>query len=83
MMGEPPMKRPNDLAAKLKACDPEIKNYMTALETENLKLQRQIAKLQAENISHQHKIAALEKMQPKAKLVIKGLYQKETKKETR
>jgi len=70
------MKRPNDLTAKLKRCDSEIRNYVVALETKNAKLQKQLANLEAENVSYQHKIAALEKMRPPAQFIIKGLYDK-------
>jgi hypothetical protein len=80
MIEEPLMKRPNDLTKKLKTCDPEIKNYVLALEDDNLKSQEKIAKLQVENLSYQHKIKVLEKMQPKAKLIIKGLYDDSKKK---
>lgn len=46
----------SSLRNKLKLADPEIRNYMTALETENLKLARQIAKLQAENVTLNNRI---------------------------
>jgi hypothetical protein len=45
------MKRPHDLTSKLKASDPELKNYVLELEKENLKLQKQIAKLQVKDVS--------------------------------
>lgn len=48
------------LKAKLKAADPGIHHYVTALEAENLKLQRQIGKLEAENISLNNRIWVLE-----------------------
>jgi len=76
------MKRPNDLTSKLKVADTEIHNYVVALEAENLKLQKQIAKLEVENVSQQHKIVALKKMQPQARIVIKGLYDNKKKNQT-
>jgi len=63
------MKRPKSLTAKLKICDVECRNYVFALETENAKLQRQIAKLEVKDVSNQHKIAALKKMQPRIKIM--------------
>jgi hypothetical protein len=59
------MKRPPDLTSKLKASDPELKNYVLELEKENFKLQRQIAKLQVKDVSQQNQIPALKKAQPK------------------
>ncbi len=47
------------LRAKLKTADPEIQNYVTALETENLKLQRQVGNLQAKNVSLNNRIEVL------------------------
>jgi hypothetical protein len=82
MMGEHPMKRPNDLTMKLKPCDSEVQNYVVALETKNAKLQKEIAKLEVENVSYQHKITALEKMRPQAQLIIKNLYEKAEKEKT-
>jgi len=63
------------LRTKLKACDPEIKNYVLALEAENLKLQTKIAKLQAENVTLKNRIKVLEAEQyrPKAQLIIERL----------
>jgi hypothetical protein len=75
------MKRPNNLTAKLKLCDPEIQNYVVALETKNAKLQKEIANLEVENVSYQHKITALKKMQPQAQFIIKGLYDNKADKE--
>lgn len=72
------MKHPNSLTSKLKVCDREVINYVTALEAENLKLQKKIAKLQVQNTSRQNEIATLKKMQPqKAKLIIKNFYDKD------
>ena len=59
------MKRPLDLMSKLKASNPELKNYVLELEKENLKLHKQIAKLQVKDISQQNQITALKKAQPK------------------
>ena len=58
----------SSLRTKLKAADPEIQNYVTALETENLKLQRQIAKLQAENVTLNNRIKVLEEEEFKPKI---------------
>jgi len=43
----------SELTSKLKASDPELKNYVLELEKENLRLQRQIAKLQVKDVSQQ------------------------------
>ena len=48
------------LRTKLKAADPEIQNYVTALETENLKFQKHVAKLQANNVTLNNRITILE-----------------------
>ena len=40
-----------ELNAKLKASEPEIQNYVTALEQENLKLHRTLAKQRAQYLS--------------------------------
>jgi len=57
-----------ELTAKLKACDSEIQNFITALKAENLKLQKQIAKLQAENVTLNNRIKILEEEEFKPKL---------------
>jgi hypothetical protein len=49
----------SSLRIKLKAADPEIQNYVTALETENLKCARKVAKLQAENVTLNNRIKSL------------------------
>ncbi len=59
------MKHPSEIKSKLKTSDPEIKNYVTELEKENLKLQKQIAKLQVKIVSQQNQIIAIKKAQPK------------------
>ena len=64
------MNRPPELTPKLKASDVEIKNYLLALEKENLTLQGRIAKFQGKDVSQQHEIASLKKAQPK--LVIRA-----------
>jgi hypothetical protein len=46
--------------AKLKQCEPEIRQYIATLESQNLKLQRQVGKLEAINITADNKIKALE-----------------------
>jgi hypothetical protein len=50
----------SELIAKLKTCDPEIQNYVTALKAENLKLQREIAKYQAQQVTLENRIKILE-----------------------
>ncbi len=62
------------LETKLKACDPEIQNYVFALQAENLKLQKQIAKLQANNVTLKNRIKVLEaeEYRPKPQLIIMG-----------
>lgn len=49
-----------ELDAKLNASDPDIQRYISALKTENLKLQKQIAKCQAGQVTLHNKIIALE-----------------------
>lgn len=51
----------SSLRIKLKATQPEIQNYVRALEAENLKLHKYIAKLQADNISLKNRVKVLEK----------------------
>lgn len=72
-----------DLSAKLKACDPEIQNYVIALEAENLKLQKQIAKHQAENVTLKNRVKVLEEEQyrPKVELNITGRHDEPPKKD--
>jgi predicted nuclease with TOPRIM domain len=43
---------------KLKLCDPEIQNYVEALEKENVKLHKEIAKLKVENMSLNNRVKA-------------------------
>jgi len=64
----------HDLSAKLKACDPEIQNYVIALDQENLKLQKQIAKHQAENVTLKNRIYLLEKEQYRPKRVMQIIH---------
>lgn len=54
-------KSASDLQAKLKKADPIIRNYVSELEAENAKLQRQIAKFQVKDVSRDNRIKALEK----------------------
>ena len=63
-----------DLSAKLKACDPEIQNYVIALDQENLKLQKQIAKHQAENVTLKNRIKVLGKEQYRPKGVLQIIH---------
>jgi hypothetical protein len=50
-----------DIKLLLKSVDPVIKNYVIALESENLKLQKKIAKFQVDKVSSKNRITALEK----------------------
>lgn len=47
------------LKKKLAVCELEVKNYVRALEAENLKLVEQISKLQAENITLNNRVKSL------------------------
>ena len=49
-----------DAESLLKSCNPIVKDFVTYLKSENLKLQKQIIKHQAEAITYQNRIAALE-----------------------
>jgi predicted nuclease with TOPRIM domain len=53
------------LKNKLKVCDPEVQNYVAALEKENLKCAKQLAKMQAEYVTLNNRIKVLEKEYPK------------------
>ena len=55
------MVRPKALHAPFKSAKPELQHYIAALESENAKLHRQIAKLEAQDVTKQHRITALEK----------------------
>lgn len=60
----------SSLTAKLKTCDPEIQNYVTALKAENLKLQREIAKYQAQQVTLENRIKILEKENSKGDIIL-------------
>ena len=66
------MKRPNEITAKLKHADPELKSYVVELEKFNLKLQKQIAKLRAQNVTYQNEITALKKAPQEFKISLQG-----------
>jgi len=55
------MIRSSQFKAKLRQCEPEIRQYIATLESQNLKLQRQVGKLEANNITANNRIKALEK----------------------
>ncbi len=55
------MQRPSSVSRALKTAKPELQRYVVALESENGKLHRQIAKLQVQDVSKQNRILALEK----------------------
>lgn len=65
-----------DPSTNFKAEKPETQKYLFALEKENLKLQKQIAKLQAQNtmLRNRIKVLEMEQYRPKAQLIIKGLH---------
>lgn len=50
-----------ELKRKLKLCETDIINYVSELEFENAKLQRQVAKLQVDKMSSKNRIMALQK----------------------
>jgi predicted nucleic acid-binding Zn-ribbon protein len=54
------MSRSESLDGPFQAAQPELQNYVVALESENAKLHKQIAKLEAQDMSKQNRIAALE-----------------------
>jgi len=54
------MSRSESLDSPFQAAQPELQNYVIALEAENLKLHKQIARLQADDVTKQHRIVALE-----------------------
>lgn len=49
------------LKSKLKFTDLEIQHYVRALEVENLKCIKKIAKLQAEKVTYNNRVKVLEK----------------------
>ena len=66
---------PPSIKAKLKSCDIEIQNYVTALETKNFKLNEEIAKFQVENMSLNSRVKALlaENEKAGAKFFVKAI----------
>lgn len=57
---EEPIIESSELHAKIKKSETEVQQYITALKTENLRLQRKIANLEAKNVSLHHKNKTLE-----------------------
>lgn len=53
------MNKPQSLDTALNSAPTIIKLYVRALRSENLKLQKQLAKLYAQNISRRHEIVCL------------------------
>jgi peptidoglycan hydrolase CwlO-like protein len=53
------MNKPQSLDAALKSAQTILKEYVRALVSENLKLQKQVAQLYAKNVSKDHLIASL------------------------
>jgi hypothetical protein len=51
---------PSSIKSALKASESIIREYVRKLESQNAKLQKEIAKLQAENVNQKNKTAALE-----------------------
>ncbi len=58
--GGPTMSRSESLDVSFQAAQPDLQNYVIALESENAKLHKQITKLEVQDISKQNRIAALE-----------------------
>ena len=58
------MKRPKDITAKFKVADPDLVEYIKALEKENLRLQKKIGHLHVKDVSQQNEIITLKKLQP-------------------
>jgi predicted nucleic acid-binding Zn-ribbon protein len=54
----------NDLRVKLAQCDTDVRNFLVALDSENLRLQKQVAKLQAALVSANNRIKVLEELHP-------------------
>jgi hypothetical protein len=55
------MSRPEDITKKLKGADPELSMYIVALEKENFRLHKKVAKLQVANVTKDNEIKALQK----------------------
>lgn len=49
----------SSVRSKLKSSDPEIQNYVAAMEKENLRLNKLVAKFQVENMSLNNRVHAL------------------------
>ena len=64
------MKRPQNLNTQLKHSTVELRNYVFELEKEINRLQKYNAKLEVKDVSNRSKIKALEKLQPKAEIII-------------
>ena len=64
------MNRPPSLNTQLKQSNIELRNYVSELEKEINRLQKYNAKLEVKDISNRSKIKALEKLQPKAEIII-------------
>ena len=64
------MKRPQNLNTQLKQSNVELRNYVFELEKEINRLQKYNAKLEVKDVSNRSKIKALEKLQPKAEIII-------------
>jgi len=65
--------KPNSMSSlrtKLKAADSEIQNYVIALEKENLKLQREIAKYQVQHVTLENRIKILEEENSKGDIIL-------------
>jgi predicted MPP superfamily phosphohydrolase len=65
--------KPNSMSSlrtKLKTADSEIQNYVIALEKENLKLQREIAKYQVQHVTLENRIKILEEENSKGDIIL-------------
>lgn len=64
------MKRPTSITAELNQASIVFQAYVTQLEKENLKLQKEIGKVQAKYVTEQNKTAAAKKGPPKVNIVM-------------
>ena len=53
-----------ELQAKIKECDPDIQEYISALKAINAKQHKRIFQLEAENVSLEYRIAAIKEGNP-------------------
>lgn len=63
----------NNLKIKLRQCDQEIVAYVSELEQENKRLNKELAKCRVQLLSANNLNAELKKLRPVAKVIISGL----------